>query len=1310
MTDEELEALLEELEAALRADVQEALSDTSSDFADALGEATELVAARFSVSGIRAMWRRRVNGIMSRLRSIAGRAAEVAAGDVDVSLPRNWDDNLADYTAATRALLDAVGDRLAAEATQSLAEGLNAGEDLDQLKQRLSAVFAQEGTQLGEGRAQRIAMTEATRAFNAGTLAAAQAMTGPDRPLVKQWITRHDARVRDAHRDTNGQLQLLDDPFDVDGTPMLYPGDPSAPAALTVNCRCIMRTAVAERNRGMNDTGGQSVTASAAGSQDFQSRMPPNLKRYWLTGPGAAKVRWGTPGSFDRCVRALRGDFPQDPEGLCANLYHEATGKWPGQNSNAGAVHSGAMVALMPTRQDAERLALDGGEAASELHLTLYYLGEAVDWSPEQRGQLVERVSTAARFMSPISAHVFGSAQWNPASDEPAWVWNVGDDLDAESSRLSDVRHEVAYGLEDRHHSPELPRQHSPWAPHICAMYSRDDHSAALTSRTGPVTFDRIRVAFAGGYTDIPLSAMQLEGHPTVLPGEPKPMPLPTPMYQVGDRIDVDNPHEPGQDSGTVEEVNPGPAYGILFDGTDMIHRWYVADELSPEEGGPTHDPQSMAARKLLTWSTPDDTALAFENQQTGDGRVFSPGALYWSDGPWPLQYVDEMNSGHDGARLAGAIFDMNRDASRITGGGVLYLNQQAGVEAAMLLSQAAPLGVSVDLDDVDVEMVDATGNGPQIGAQDVYRARLVTASLLPLTDGGWRLTGRTAATWTASGISTVGESTLVDIVVGADGAVPSNAFEVTAAAGDGIPDEAVTVDRQESGQYLMKITKARVRGATLVPIPAYANARIVLDDMSMFACSEAITADAVSNDYDRVVRHVRKSLLPVTASDAASFLRLPITAVRRHLARATQRGHIVRIARGTYVKPVYATPVAATAADGYALTASATGSVDLPVAGRDAAWDGNAAASRVFQWANGDVSKLDRAFAYRDDDADPKTKASRKLGFADVVGGTLTIIPRGVFAAQAALEGARGGVDIPADQMDAVKNKLDAIRAHVDEETGGGQRTSMEASAWSAMRDLPPMPRAWFSAPTDDELPFGGPGVNYRDGRIFGWVAQAGEAHAGFAKKVTIDGLGRIDTTHFLRQRFTLDDGSTIKAGAFTMNVGHHRDGAECETSACQFDDTRTVAGIVTVGMSDRGMWFSGAAAPWMSEWDRSVFLATQPSYHMKKSASGSWQLRAVLAVPVPGHSSPLMAAAVTQRSQLALTAAATMAEVEDAVVAATTGVAATTTGVADIDYDRLANSLVAAMSRAEQKRLDEVTELEALRAEGEEMGVDPA
>ncbi|MEU5417470.1 hypothetical protein [Streptomyces clavifer] len=107
-------------------------------------------------------------------------------------------------------------------------------------------------------------------------------------------------------------------------------------------------------------------------------------------------------------------------------------------------------------------------------------------------------------------------------------------------------------------------------------------------------------------------------------------------------------------------------------------------------------------------------------------------------------------------------------------------------------------------------------------------------------------------------------------------------------------------------------------------------------------------------------------------------------------------------------------------------------------------------------------------------------------------------------------------------------------------------------------------------------------------------------------------------------------------------MNAPHHRDGAECESAACQFDDTRTVAGIVTVGMNARGMWFSGAASPWLSEWDRRVFSACQPSYHMKQAAGSRWQLRAVLSVPVPGHSSPLLATAVAERSNLALAASA--------------------------------------------------------------------
>lgn len=1291
MTEAELDALLADLEADLQVYVQEQLDAVSAEFADAVDGATELVAAAFSVSRIRDMWRRRVPPIMTRLRGIARQSAAVTAEDLNLDPPAPAEVNriLDPYIAATTPLVEAVGDHLAQAAVAQLNEGLAAGEDLDQLKARMLTVFDDAGAQLGPVRAQRIAATEANRAWNAGAAAAADALTGPERPLVKQWRTRGDDRVRKAHRDADGQLRLLDETFTVDGAQMRYPGDPLAPADLTIACRCMMRVSHApadERTASMED-----------GSIQFD-RMPPQLREYWIHGEGAAKIRWGTPGSFERCVRALRPKFPQDPEGLCANLHHEATGKWPSQK--AATEHTGAMIALIPSEADAERLAFEGGESAGQLHLTLMFLGEAADWSEIDQSIVRSRVGQLAGSFPPVHGHAFGAAQWNPDGDNPCWVWNIGNSRDPEmgGSRLEDVHQAVTFDIGDM---PQIPQQHSPWAPHVAGIYTPDNMHNTMAAQVGPVTFDRIRVAFAGEYIDYPLMPDDGEGREHM----DEDWDDESYGFEVGDRVTVTGgPHESGQVSGTVSQVVPGPAYGITFDGTDTVHHWYVGAELAPEDGGQAVAPDVAPSYAVAAWSTPGDSALAFENQQTGDGRVFAPGALRWDgSGPWPLQYADEMLTGHEGARLAGAIETMERDGDRLTGTGVLYLNKDAGWEAASLLAQDAPLGVSVDLDDVDLEAVDAT-------TDTAYRSRLLTASMLPLPDGGWWVTGETAPEIAASEGGVFVASVRLSFGVAADGSF--DALSLVAAAGDPDVADGAVLDRQESGQYLMRITRARVRGATLVSVPAFAGARIELDNPGLFASSatEELDASAANTTYERVVRYVRKSITPVTAAEAARFLKIPVVVARRHLAAAVKKEELVRLSRGSYTKPTERSQVASGVTS---LTASATGQVDLPVAPRDAEWDGDAAAGRIFDMATGadgsvDTSVLDDAFAYRDDDAPPAEKRSRKLPFADVIGGRLTIVPKGVSSALGALSGARGtGVDIPQDQVDAVRSKLTAIQAHVDEELGGEGMADMEASAWTAMRDLPPMPAAWFREPTAEELPPGGPGVNYSNGRIFGWVAQAGEPHAGFAKKITIDGLGRIDTAHFLRQRFTLDDGSVVKAGAFTMNVGHHRDGAECETSACQFDDSRTVAGIVTVGMNARGMWFSGAAAPWLSEWDRSVFMSVQPSYHLKKGPQGNWQLRAVLSVPVPGHSSPLLASAVVERSQMALTAAATMAEVEEVVRSEQRAQLAAQQSE-PIDYDKLADSLVAAMARAEQRKAEEAAELEALLSEARSMEID--
>lgn len=114
----------------------------------------------------------------------------------------------------------------------------------------------------------------------------------------------------------------------------------------------------------------------------------------------------------------------------------------------------------------------------------------------------------------------------------------------------------------------------------------------------------------------------------------------------------------------------------------------------------------------------------------------------------------------------------------------------------------------------------------------------------------------------------------------------------------------------------------------------------------------------------------------------------------------------------------------------------------DLPLADRGRAWDGAGAESRVRQWAGGGTSIADmdwtryrKAFLWYDDSA-PENVTSYKLGIADIVGGELTAIPRGIFAAAGALLGARGGVDIPAEAKARAISHLERYYSKMDLES----------------------------------------------------------------------------------------------------------------------------------------------------------------------------------------------------------------------------------------------------------------------------------
>jgi 2'-5' RNA ligase len=535
------------------------------------------------LAALPSVWRRRVTALTARIRQVYGRSVLSVRDQLvpAVAPPSGWMDRIEGGPSAAPDWRDLVSEGMPVippEAADPIMEVVwrnltTLGDDMFDLV----AAEIQEGTRAGESveaitlriqrvvgnaswRARRIARTEMNRAANNASLAE---MLFSDLDGDKQWRANDDARTRPTHHEANEQTVALPAPFTVGGYPLLYPGDPTGPPQETINCRCDLThivpvaqtpewaTNLAAGPRSPhagewppdtleewmtdpvpNDPAFLEWQELTAGAGEFQSDMPAKLKNYWLRGEGAARIGWGTPGAFKRCVSALKGKFPADTEGLCANLYHEATGHWPGEKKEnrslaaSADVGTGAMIALVPSASDAVRLAVEGGEAIDQLHVTLAYLGDAADFSPDVPGTLVESLSNRGP-LPVVHADAFSVNVFNPgtATDrDPCIVLGLsGPDLDYVHGHVHDMLADVGV---------VIPEQHRPWIPHVTLAYTDDTTRVAeFVDRVGPVTFDHLVVAFAGDYTYIPLG----ESVPDVAEPIPDiPIDLPRAMWPEG--------------------------------------------------------------------------------------------------------------------------------------------------------------------------------------------------------------------------------------------------------------------------------------------------------------------------------------------------------------------------------------------------------------------------------------------------------------------------------------------------------------------------------------------------------------------------------------------------------------------------------------------------------------------------------------------------------------------------------------------------------------------------------------------------------
>ena len=179
-------------------------------------------------------------------------------------------------------------------------------------------------------------------------------------------------------------------------------------------------------------------------------------------------------------------------------------------------------------------------------------------------------------------------------------------------------------------------------------------------------------------------------------------------------------------------------------------------------------EPQEPEVPTAARWEGP----IGMEGELTGDGRLIENEALRWEDLPLPLRYVSQDNGAHDGAVVVGLIDTLERrDGGVIWGSGPLDLGSEEGREAYRQVHNAYTTGVSMDLDDVSFEVRVA--------------ADLLEAMEAPVDEEG--------------------------------------NIEVPEPDADG----KVTVATIASDDEVRVTTSGRIRAATIVAIPAFAQARI---------------------------------------------------------------------------------------------------------------------------------------------------------------------------------------------------------------------------------------------------------------------------------------------------------------------------------------------------------------------------------------------------------------------------------------------------------------------------------------------------
>lgn len=160
---------------------------------------------------------------------------------------------------------------------ESVAEGLAKQESLAEITARVREVFNDR-----RANAQTIARTETNPAYQFATT---EAWKQSEIVEGREWVAIHDDVVRPEHEDADGQVVGIEEPFEVGGELLEFPGDPTGSASNVINCRCGMLAVLKEDSR-LTPAARWLGRGLRTGSRTLAPRPSNRLREYLRNGNG----------------------------------------------------------------------------------------------------------------------------------------------------------------------------------------------------------------------------------------------------------------------------------------------------------------------------------------------------------------------------------------------------------------------------------------------------------------------------------------------------------------------------------------------------------------------------------------------------------------------------------------------------------------------------------------------------------------------------------------------------------------------------------------------------------------------------------------------------------------------------------------------------------------------------------------------------------------------------------------------------------------------------------------------------------------